>query len=156
MTDRERLFEEKYDLYHQMVYNIAFSYLKDYNAALDVLQDSFLGFYNAKKTFKTLNDEKYYLIRIVINNCKTALRKNKKFVLVTEETIDVLSPNKSSNDLKVIDLIEVLKPIYKEVIILIYVEDMSYEEISKTLNITEANVRKRHERALKYLRDYWE
>ena len=52
MTDREQLFEEKYDIYNQMVYNIAFSYLKDYNDALDVMQESFLGFYNANKTFK--------------------------------------------------------------------------------------------------------
>ena len=156
MTEREQLFEEKYDLYNQMVYNIAFSYLKDYNDALDVMQESFLGFYNANKTFKTLNDEKYYLIRIVINNCKTLLKKNKKHFLLDEEVLDALKEDSKIEDLKVIDMIQVLKPIYKEVIILIYVENMSNKEVAAALNISEANVRKRHERALKTLREHWE
>ena len=39
-------------------------------------------------------------------------------------------------------MIQVLKPIYKEVIILIYVENMSNKEVAVALNISEANVRK--------------
>lgn len=156
MTEREQLFEKKYDLYHQMVFNIAYSYLKDHNDAEDVMQESFLGFYNANKTFPSDNDEKYYLIRIVINNCKTLLKKQSRVSLYNETEIDLIKSEKPVDSIEVTDMIQILNPIYKDVIILKYVEDMDNKQIADALSISEANVRKRLERALKMLRDSWE
>jgi len=65
----------------------------------------------------------------------------------SEENIDEVS---------IVDIISVLPPKYKEIIILRYSENLSYKEISIILKISEENARKRVSRAIKLLEKEWE
>lgn len=68
-------FEKKYKIYSQELMNISFGYTRNKNDSLDVIQNVFYKFFNYNKTFPTPNDEKYWLIRVTINESKDLLRK---------------------------------------------------------------------------------
>lgn len=156
MENKNRYFEEIYDKYNKMVYKICFSYLRSHFDSEDILQDSFLDLFNSNKSFESKEHEKYYLIRIVINNCKTHLKKNKKTILMTDDELSNIKSEENIDEVNIIDIISILPPKYKEIIILKYSENLSYKEISIILKISEENARKRNERAIKMLKNEWE
>ncbi len=57
--------------------------------------------------------------------------------------------------LEVIDELSQLEPKYKEALNLRYIEELDFAEIAKSLEITEANTRKRISRGLKKFKDLW-
>jgi len=156
MENKNQHFEEIFDKYNKMVYKICFSYLRSHFDSEDILQDSFMDLFYSKKTFESEEHEKYYLIRIVINNCKTHLRKNSKRILMTDDELSRIKSEENINEVSIIDIISILPPKYKEIIILKYSENLSYKEISTILKITEVNARKRVSRAIKLLEKEWE
>ena len=84
-------FEEKYKLYSQELMNISFGYTRNKDDSLDVIQNVFYKFFNYNKTFPTLNDEKYWLIRVTINESKDLLRKKTRITILDENEIDTIS-----------------------------------------------------------------
>lgn len=57
-----------------MIFRIAFNYLKDRNEADDITQNVLLKLLDAKKEFESDEHIKYWLIRVTINESKKALR----------------------------------------------------------------------------------
>ena len=106
---------------------------------------------------KNLNEEKYWLIRVTINECKDLLKRKSKTTVLDEKTIDYLSQKKESNifNSKLIELSEKVNKLpqkYRVVIILFYYDSLSIKEIVEILNISESAVKKRLERGRKILK----
>ena len=149
-------FETKYNIYSKELMNISYGYTRNKDASLDVIQNVFYKFFNYKKTFNSPNEEKYWLIRVTINESKDLLRKNKKITIVDDDKLDYIQTNDEIKDErlnKVSLLVKLLPDKYKKVIILHYYDLLSINEISKTLNISESAVKKRLERARNMLKD---
>ena len=152
----EKQFEEKYQKYNQMVYNICFSYLKNIDNTNDALQEIFIRIYHLSKNLND-NEERYYIVRISINVCKDFLRKTKRKQSHETTEIDVDQIGYSqTEDIDIFEYVRRLPQPYREVIILYYANSMTYQDISKSIGISESNVRKRHERAIKKLRKIME
>lgn len=153
----ELKFEVKYHKYKIMIYQICFSYLKNEFDTNDAVQETFINFYNKNKTFKTDLDEKRYLIRIAINVCKDIFRKRKMKPLLLNnfEIVDDKSTTTEEN-YQLLEEIDLLSNKLKEVIILKYYQGFEYSEISSILNVDEATIRKRHQRALEILKEKME
>lgn len=150
-------FNEKYYLYKPMIYRIAYSYLHNKNDSEDIVQDVFIKYLESDQEFQTLDNEKYWLIRVSINTSLTYFRKtwNQRVFLDDEminRTVDPSINNDSAKNEKMFEIIYQLPHKYKEVIILYYYEDLSINDISNILNITTANVKKRLERARNMIR----
>lgn len=143
-------FNEKYILHKPMIYRIAYSYVHSKVDAEDIIQDVFIKYLESDQEFQTLDNEKYWLIRVTINTSLSFLRKtwNQRVFLDDEminRTMDSSPDNNDNNSM--FEIIYQLPHKYKEVIILYYYEDLSINEISNILNITTSNVKKRLERA---------
>lgn len=143
-------FNEKYILHKPMIYRIAYSYVHSKVDAEDIIQDVFIKYLESDQEFQTLDNEKYWLIRVTINTSLSFLRKtwNQRVFLDDEminRTMDSSPDNNDNNNM--FEIIYQLPHKYKEVIILYYYEDLSINEISNILNITTSNVKKRLERA---------
>ena len=154
----EQEFNKKYQMYKNMIYNIAYTYARNVADADDITQDVFMKYLNSDEVFQTLDNEKFWLIRVTINTCKSYLKKYwKKNVYLDDDYINRLpSDRENSNDKTNDDIFEyvfTLPQKYKTVIILFYYENLSINDISKTLKITESNVKKRLERARNILRE---
>lgn len=67
-------FDEKYDLYHKMVYKICVTYLGNKQDAEDAFQEVFVKLAYRAPDFVHREDEKAWLIRIAINHCKNILK----------------------------------------------------------------------------------
>lgn len=153
----ENIFEDKYNRYKTMVFNISYSYLNNIFDTEDATQETFIRFYRKNKHFEQDSEERFYLIRITINVCKDILKAKKRYVKVSEDKMNDIPTIYDETHLKhnIFDYVEALKPKHKEIIIYKYIEDLSHKEIAQMLGIKEESARKRLERAIKELRKIW-
>lgn len=151
MTKEE--FEIIYNEHYKLLYKVAYGYVLNQCDAEDIVQDAFVKFYRAHKTFTSSDSLKYYLIRITINRSIDYIRHNKKIVSVNREDIENL-PDKGSNRNEMIwEFVCSLKEKYRTVIILHYYDNYSIKEISSILMTSESNVKMRLSRARDFLKE---
>lgn len=72
MTDAE--FEAALDRYGDMVFRLAYSYLKNRTDAEDVMQETLFKLYTCKKTFESPDHERNWVVRVAVNECRHLLR----------------------------------------------------------------------------------
>lgn len=155
-------FEKKYKLYSQELMNISYGYTKNREDSLDVIQNVFYKLLTCGKTFQSQSDEKFWLIRVTINECKDLLRKKSKVIMINDETlIDSIASNacNSYDNTDLYNLAEEIKNLplkYKVVIVLFYYDSLSVKEIAKILKISENAIKKRLERARNILKNQME
>ena len=142
-------FDIKFEHYFKLMYKVAYGYTLNSNDAEDIVQESFYRFYRAHKTFEDDEQEKYYLIRIVINQSLDFIKNSKKLLLLGNEYIENLPDNLESENSfeEVSEGVYLLKDAYKNVIVLYYYEKYSVKEISSILKISENAVNTRLSRA---------
>ena len=150
----EQEFNKKYELYSQELMNISYGYTKSRDDSLDIIQNVFAKLVNNQKQFNNLNEEKYWLIRITINECKDFLRKKSKRPIINADLVNSFS-NIDSETQKlhyIADVVKTLPEKYKVVIILFYWDELSIKDIAKVLKVSEDAVKKRLERARKLIK----
>lgn len=146
LTEQE--FEQKYYEYKKMLYNIAYSYVHNQMDADDVIQDVFIKYLKSNETFQTVENEKYWLIRVTINTCKSYLKQTRfKYIELNEDIVNKTCDVELEEEQRYFLIITSLPHKYQEVIILYYYEDLKINEISTVLKISVSAVKKRLERA---------
>ncbi len=134
-----------YVKYSDMLYRIALMQIGNPDDAMDAVQDVFLKYIKKNLIFSSDEHEKAWFIRAVINRCRDIYRKN---VLRSHEDISVAenlvySEHFSENHRELLELTEQLPEKIKTVIVLHYLEDMSIDNIAKTLKISVSAVKMR-------------
>lgn len=147
--------ERMMDSYGNGLLRLCFMYLKDTQLAEDAVQDTFLKVYRHYDSFGGGTGEKAWVTRIAINVCKDILRSAwKRRVNITEELNEIpdlrQQPDKADDTL--ICAVMALKPMYKEVILLFYYEDMKISEIAQVLSTPESTISVRLKRAREQLK----
>ena len=139
----------------EKLYRIAFSYSKNEEAALDIVQESIV---KALKNISSLKEEKYvktWFFRILINESLQYIKKNKKIITYELEEIEdkiEWNDNITSEEIDVYKYIQSLNEKLKTVIMLRYFEDMKIEEIAKVTKTNENTVKSRLYKGLKELK----
>ncbi|SDK92635.1 RNA polymerase sigma factor [Natronincola ferrireducens] len=136
------------------LYRLAYSYVRNKDDALDILQESLYKSLNSINTLHNPRDIKPWLYRIIINTALDFLRKNKKLSLVDEGVLE-LHCNPQEDTYKNFDLQEALdhlSPTYKTIIILRFFEDLTLEDIANILDENINTIKTRLYTALKKLR----
>lgn len=142
-------FEKLLLQYKSYLYKVAYTYVKDKQVALDILQEtSFKAWLN----IHTLKDEekfKPWITKILVNTALNYIKKESKVIYMEDENPIIYSEKSISIEekLDLYDAIDLLKPKYKTVIILKYFDDMKIEDISYVLNIPENTVKSHLKRA---------
>ena len=137
----------------EKLYRIAFSYSKNEEASLDIVQEAIT---KSLKNIKHLKEEKYvktWFYRILINECLQTIKKNKKENAFNIDEYNIST--KEENIAEIIDLynaIDNLKPKLKTVIVLRFFENMSIEEISKITKVNINTTKSRLYKAIKELK----
>lgn len=134
-------------------YRVAYSYVRNEQDALDILQDAI---YKALNSVENLKESKYiktWFYRIVVNSSIDFLRKNKKYGDLLE--IDHLESLESHDEHTDIDLkrnLDDLPEKYRIVIVLRFFEDLKIEEIANILDENVNTIKTRLYKGLKILR----
>ena len=131
-------FEVLLKKYKQYLYKIAYSYTKNEQDSLDLIQEcSYKSWLNIKK-LKKHSSFKVWVSRILVNiSIDTYYKQSKNQILEIDD--EVLScEDENLSIVEKVDLqnaIDLLKPEYKTVIILKYFDDMTIDNISEVMDI---------------------
>jgi RNA polymerase sigma-70 factor, ECF subfamily len=154
-NEKERL-KVVYEKYNRQIFSIAFHISGSQQEAEDIVQSVFIKF--AKKINSIDGEPKYWLIRVATNLCFDKKRAFKRVLAFNQELRDfhnqdvLLQDEKIELSNKVKQILTRLKPKEKKIIVLKYMEEMSYEEISKLLNIPIGSLKSISSRAIARLR----
>ncbi|MFE7060937.1 sigma-70 family RNA polymerase sigma factor [Sutcliffiella sp. NPDC057660] len=160
--EEEDLYVELMNKYGEELARLAYTYVKDYQIAEDIVQDVFMKIYMNKDKFRGQSSYKTYLFRITINCCYDYLRSaayKKSKLLSTlnhlfkgsEQTEE--SVLKQSENYMIGQEILSLPVKDREIIILYYYKDLSIAEIADVCNTSLNTVKTRLFRARSKLRD---
>ncbi|WP_195940657.1 sigma-70 family RNA polymerase sigma factor [Romboutsia sp. 1001713B170131_170501_G6] len=150
----EKAFIEIIDDIKDNLYTIAYSYVKNEQDTLDIVQETV---YKAYISIDTLKKAKYFdtwITRILINISINTINKNKK-VTYLEEQNQIEGPDKEidiDQKLDVINVLDELEEKHKKVIELKYFDDLTLNEISNKLGIPIGTTKTYLNRGLKRLR----
>lgn len=91
----EELFKKLVTQYGNSILRMCYMYLKDYQLAEDVTQETFLQVWNKYETFENKSSEKTWITRIAINRCKNCMRAS-WFKRISIEELPEIFENDSS------------------------------------------------------------
>ena len=135
--------DEIIDKYSDMIYRLAYSYVKTKHDAEDVYQDVFLRYISKPRSYDSEEHRKAWLLRVTINRCKSLLSSSwfRKTAPLDETHLGdtQLNDTEETNDLS--DYLALLPPKYRPVIHLFYFEEMTTKQISRILHIKESTLR---------------
>lgn len=137
----------------RQLYSTAKTILYDDQDCVDAISETIV---KAFSKIETLRNDKYartWLIRILLNECYTLLRKSSKFVSL--EGMDSMREMEAKNGRDYSDLYKAVSSLKEELrlpVILYYIEDFNIKEIAQILEISEGAVQKRLARARGKLR----
>lgn len=150
---------QSYDLLTQFItenqdkfYRLAYSYVKNRETALDMVQEALISAYESVHVVKNNNYIKTWFYRILVNKCIASYKKRMRFV-ASDEIIEQ-TPYYDKYQAEIIDLynaIDRLESKLKTVIVLRYFEDMKMSEIAEIVKSNESTVKSRISVALKKL-----
>jgi RNA polymerase sigma-70 factor (ECF subfamily) len=140
---------ELYDQYSNMVYRIAFSYLRQPHDAEDAVQSVFMKLIEGKAQ-PILGKERAFLTRIAVNYCKDVLRSGwKQRIVPLDDTIKF----EQKEDSELFYAVMTLPDKLRVVVHLHYYEGYNFSEIASFLKIGVSAVSMRIYRAKKMLKD---
>ena len=159
-TDEDRIqFEDIYRKYKNRMYKFAISILHNKEDAEDVVHQAFLIIANNFEKIKlfSCHEMNAYIVIIIRNTSINLYNKNKRIserhTNLDEEKISIEVDFFNNIDYEyLVQIISKLPLIYKEILLLRYVEGFTVKQISAMLGISIDNVRKRTERAKKMLK----
>lgn len=133
------------------LYRVAMSYTGNVQDASDAVQEALLRAWNRRNT---LRDEKLFsawLMRIVINECKTLLRKRRQSLPYAEVPVgSFLIPGDAQRE--VFDALFRLPEKYRVPLVLTAVEGFTLEQTAQMLHLPVNTVKTRISRARKKLK----
>lgn len=139
-------FESLHKQYQPMVLHLCKGFVKaDHDQAHDLLQEVFINTWNALPAFRGESSQKTWIYRITVNTCLMWIRKEKKKAQERwSNTGAHPAAEQASGDHEQIDrLYKAIGELEEldRLIIMMVLDELEYEEISKVIGITENNLR---------------
>ncbi|MDD6678002.1 MAG: sigma-70 family RNA polymerase sigma factor [Firmicutes bacterium] len=133
------------------MYALAIGILKNETDAEDAIQNTLLSAYEHLEDLRFFEKVKPWILKILTRECYRIASYRKDYTELDD--CDAAAPQ-ADWDMKmsVWDAVSRLETKYREIIVLFYYEDLSTREISRILDLSEENVRKRLSRARSLLR----
>ncbi|MCD7035537.1 sigma-70 family RNA polymerase sigma factor [Metabacillus sp. GX 13764] len=155
-ADKNEYLNQLMSQYGDELSYLVYSYVKDIETAKDLVQNSFVAAYLQLDNFEGRSSARTWLYRIAINKCKDHLKSAayKKMRLTGElpELIDLdKSPaetaERKAQSAAIKRAVFRLPLKYREIIVMMYYQELTIKEIAEILKIPEASVRTRLRRA---------
>lgn len=155
-------FAQAYEDYSDAIFRYCYMQVKNRSKSKDITQDTFIKTWEYLSSGKEVENLRAFLYRVAKNLIIDDSRKKKSSSLeeMTENGFDVKSDKDEIalheshfEKQATLDLINRLKPKYRDVIVFRFVEDMSVKAIAEMLGESENNISVRIHRGLDKLRD---
>ena len=158
-------FEEIYQRYRGMVFNLALRMSGDRERAADLSQEIFLRIYRHLSRFKGRSSLKTWIYRVGLNCCRSRLSRKRLPTQPLPDAAEVLeelqdettSPERVAlardAGRLVAEALRELPVTYREAVVLRDIEGFTYQEIAEVLNLPIGTVRSRLARARRALKE---
>jgi RNA polymerase sigma factor (sigma-70 family) len=147
--------------YTESLIRLAYYYVKDLQAAEDIVQEVFIKFYNNQQNYEERGELKAYLTQMTVNNSKDYLKswtnrkvqlQNKLFSQAGKSNMDELI--RKDEQAIIGEAILELPLKQREVLIYFYFNEMTITEVAHILSIPESTVKTRLRRGKELLRNH--
>lgn len=138
----------------QRFYFLAYSYTKNEQDALDIVQDSIQKAMQALHILEHFTYIKSWFYKIVVRTAIDFLRKNKRLQVTDDAQLEHFIPAYEDDytDFDLTKALDALPLKYREVIILHYFEDLTLADVAIVLNVNINTIKSRLYRALQLLK----
>ena len=154
MTDSEieRIVEKQGD----RIFRYCLLLLRNRSDAEDAVQETFLSLVRKNPSFRGEEHEKAWLFHVARNKCLDSLRKRKRQPEKLEENDVVRGSDEAGEKIGLFDALSRLPEIYRSVLCLYYLEEMSVERIASLVNRTPSAVKMRLKKGRELLKNEME
>ncbi len=157
--DREAL-AELYDRYQQHLFRYLLQLTPDYGLAEEILQDTFVAVWKSARTFEGRSTVLTWLISITRRQAHNTLRRHKLPTVDETDLEEMAATELEPADFTLASIardeltaaFKLLAPVHREIIVLIFIEELSYPEVANVLGIPVGTVKSRLSNARRMLR----
>ncbi|BCZ47228.1 hypothetical protein psyc5s11_32950 [Clostridium gelidum] len=128
------------------LYRLSKSILKNEADVQDAISETIIKAYTNIYKLKLMDSFKPWIMKILVNECYSIIKKHKKLELV-DDFADYEGSYEDKTEDNLMFYVNQLDEEFKSVIILFYYDDISIKNISIILNISEGTVKSRLSRA---------
>ena len=150
MTTLERQFAQTVAEHKSTIYTVCYMFSQDADEVNDLFQEVLVNLWKGFESFKHRSDIKTWIYRVALNTCISIDRKKKKVRTILQRrqsevqlTMDINLFEDRDEDTRQVDMlhkrISKLQP-FDRAIVLLWLENLSYEEIGQIVGITAKNV----------------
>lgn len=154
--------QEIYQEFYELVYNMVYHIIKDHGAAEDIVQDAFLRSIEKADQLKELDKYEGWLRKLTRNVTLNYLRKFKRDreeldtdeVFISKEVANsyVVETIHQEVETKLMEealiaYLSQLKPEYRQIFEMRWIENLSYKEMAVAMNVSEGIIRQKLYRA---------
>ena len=142
MANLEQQFAKAVKEHKSTIYTVCYMFSKDTDEVNDLFQEVLINLWKGFEGFEGRSDIRTWIYRVSLNTCISLDRKKRR--QATERlAMDINLFEDRDDDTRQVDLlhsrISQLKP-FDRAIVLLWLEDLSYEEIGQVVGITAKNV----------------
>lgn len=141
------------------MFHLAFSVLRREQDCADAVQEAVFKAYAGRDTLKKQAYFKTWIMRILLNECYSLLRRQKRLVPMEEQMLEgqvQLGDYVREDYLDLYKAIDALKEKERICVLLYYIEDYSVRQIAQIMRMPEGTVKSRLRRARIQLKDMLE
>ena len=142
MTTLERQFAQTVAEHKSTIYTVCYMFSQDADEVNDLFQEVLVNLWKGFENFKHRSDIRTWIYRVALNTCISLGRKKKRAAEV-RLTMDINLFEDRDEDTKQVDMlhkrISKLQP-FDRAIVLLWLENLPYEEIGQIVGITAKNV----------------
>ena len=150
MTTLEKQFAQTVAEHKSTIYTVCYMFSQDADEVNDLFQEVLVNLWKGFESFEHRSDIKTWIYRVALNTCISIDRKKKKVSTILQRrqsevrlTMDINLFEDRDEDTRQVDMlhkrISKLHP-FDRAIVLLWLEDLSYEEIGQIVGITAKNV----------------
>lgn len=142
MTDTERQFAKTVREHKSTIYTVCYMFSKDDDEVNDLFQEVLINLWKGYDSFGHRSDIRTWIYRVALNTCISLDRKKRRSGTV-RLAMDINLFEDRDEETRQVDLlhkrIQRLQP-FDRAIVLLWLEDLSYEEIGQIVGISTKNV----------------
>ncbi len=142
METKELEFEQLVRTHKSTIYTVCYLFSKDQDEVADLFQECLINLWKSWPSYEGRSDVRTWIYRVSLNVCVSLDRKRKRlpYIPLTMDINPYEEDNQNSRQMEVLrHRISQLPPVDRA-IILLWLENMSYEEIGTIVGITAKNV----------------
>jgi RNA polymerase sigma-70 factor (ECF subfamily) len=151
---------ELYACYRRPLFNYLLQLTPDYGLAEEILQDTMIAVWKSAHSYEGRSSVQTWLIGIARRQAHNTLRQRKLPLADESEMEGLIAPDPEPEDItlasvardELIEAFRKLAPTHREVLVLIFLQELSYQETATILNVAVGTVKSRLSNAKRALR----